>query len=163
MVVADSSTLILLAKAGLLDLVLEKSREKIIIPPVVYAECLAKKEADDAQLIKRRVEKQEIIVKYLKQKGIVSHLQEDFALGKGEAEALALCLEKKEALMTDDKKAILACKTLHIPFTTAMNILVELKKRGYLSGEYSLVLFRRLQEHGRYGKELVKRIEEDLL
>ncbi len=163
MVIADSSTLILLSKVELLDLLLKNLKEKVVIPPTVQQECTIKERSWDAIIIQRRINEHEIIVRNLKHPFLYHKLLHDFNLGAGEAEAIALCLERKEVLMTDDKKAIKACKLFNIEFVTAPNIVVALTKKKVVDLELALEITSKLQKYGRYSPEIIQKMKEDLL
>jgi predicted nucleic acid-binding protein len=120
--VFDASTLILLAKAELLDLFLDDFPGTPYMPRAVEAESTRGTNRPDAALIRQRIMEGRLAVKELSQPGIVSRLLQDFPLGRGEAEALALALETGEGVVvaTDDRNAIRACKVLRIGFVTSL-------------------------------------------
>ena len=83
-------------------------------------------------------------------------------MGKGEAEAIVFCLENKASLVTDDKKAMNACKILRIKFTTAPNLLVMLHNKKLIKKVEADLYLRRFEKFGRYTNEVLQRIKEDL-
>jgi len=113
MIVFDSSTLILLAKSELLDLFIENFKSEIIIAKSVEKECCIKK-TFDSLIIGRRIEEGKIDVLGVKDS---RKLQDDFNMGEGEADSIILAMKNNCLLATDDKKAIIACKILRVPFT----------------------------------------------
>ncbi|MEK6951073.1 MAG: hypothetical protein AABX13_05110 [Nanoarchaeota archaeon] len=163
MVVLDSSSLILLAKTGLLDLFLAQLKESPVIPSAVYEEGVKAKRADDAFLIKERVKDERILIHQLSDHILSNKLKHDFNLGLGEAEAIALCLQNKAVLITDDKKAISTCKILGIEFVTVPNIVVELYRRKIIQKQEAEVVVKKLQLYGRYSVKIMEKIKEDLL
>ncbi|MFA4887892.1 MAG: hypothetical protein WC595_06800 [Candidatus Nanoarchaeia archaeon] len=160
MIVADSSTLILLAKIGIIDKVLEKIKGEIIIPEEVKVEIVRGK-TTDALLLEKRMEMGKIKIRKadLKLKGSVS---EDFNLGDGEAEVIAFAIENKVSVMVDDKKAIKACKVFGIEFVTSLGLVVNMVKRGFIEREESERLIDQLAIYGRYSEELIKKAREEL-
>lgn len=154
MIVFDSSTLILLAKVELLDTFLNNYRGRVIIPKEVEKEATVK-DTFDALLIKKRVEEKKLEVRDVQDKNI-DKFMEDFNMGRGESEAVALALKEKSLLATDDKNAINACRLLKVPFTTAIGILVRAKEKGLLTKEEANKKLEALAIYGRYKKEIIE-------
>jgi predicted nucleic acid-binding protein len=87
----------------------------------------------------------------VKNRRLVAKLQADFSLGSGEAEAIALALNKKAQLLgIDDKNGINACKLLGIAFTTAVGILIRSREKGLLEKPEALAKLALLAKHVRY-------------
>ena len=162
MLVIDSSSLISLAKVGLLDLSLSSLKEKPMIPPEVYNESVLRKETVDALLIQTRIEDKKIIVQIVPERSLYNKLAYDFNLGKGEAEAIALCVLNQGILMTDDKKAINTCRALKVSFITVANVLVTLHKKKKISSEEAQGMLDKLQRYKRYSREVTEKIKGDL-
>ena len=162
MIVSDSSTLILLAKISILDTFLNNIKLKVVVPKKVYLECVSKDGTFDAKLIEQRAKEGKIIIKEINQHKIYSKLIQDFGIGQGEAEAITLCIEEKNKLLTDDKKAINICKIFHMDFTTAPNILVSLYKKNKISKEIAELSVKKLQLYGRYSQEIMQKIKEEI-
>lgn len=162
MVVVDSSSLILMAKAGILDRVIKNLKEKLTITKQVYNETTSKKDAFDAKIIKKRVEERIIEKRGIKNLKLYNEIRKDFNLGKGEAEAIVFCLENKIGLVTDDKRAINACRILRIKFTTVPNLLVRLYKKGLVTKIEANAYLKKLEKFGRYSDEIIQKIKEDL-
>lgn len=162
MLVADSSTLILLAKSGLLDIFLDNLERALMIPKAVENECTCKMEYFDAKLISQRIKEEQIKVYSISQCEMCTKLIVDFNIALGEAEALTLCHEKKGLLLTDDKKAINACKILHLPFATALDVLIRAYQRKLIDGEQVNLILERLIFYGRYSKEITDDAKERL-
>ncbi len=162
MVSADSSTLILLAKAELLDAFLGSLNKQLSITATVHKEAIAKKDALDAKLIEQRIKEAKIIIKHLKEKEAALRLAKDFNIGQGEAEAIALAIENKENIILDDKQAIKVCKMLNVQFTTALNILVALYDSNILAKEQAELALKKLSVFGRYSQELINKAKEGI-
>jgi len=89
--------------------------------------------------------------------GLVTKLQGDFGLGRGEAEAIVLALaEKAQVLGIDDKNGINACKLLGVAFTTAVGVLVRMREKGFLTVGEALVKLATLEKHGRYKPSILE-------
>src|SRR5208283_3418329 len=86
----DSSTLILMAKIELLSPFLASVELPVAIPLEVERECWGVKKTVDALMIQKALEESRLPVLGVKNHKVVSRLQADFNLGRGEAEALAL-------------------------------------------------------------------------
>jgi predicted nucleic acid-binding protein len=157
MIVFDASTLILIAKAELLDSVLADNELEAAIPVEVEKECCGVKKLLDALLIQKALDELRLKVIPVKNKKLVVKLQEDFSLGRGEAEAVVLALaEKARILGIDDKNGINACKLLGITFTTAIGILVRSCEKGLLTGSEALTKLTTLAKHGRYKESILE-------
>jgi len=157
MIVFDASTLILIAKAELLDLFLADIELEAAIPIEVEKECCGVKKSLDALLIQKALDELRLKVIAVKNRKLVVKLQGDFDLGRGEAEAIVLALaEKAQVLGIDDKNGINACKLLGIVFTTAIGILVRSREKGLLTGSEALTKLTTLAKHGRYKESILE-------
>ena len=102
----------------------------------------------DALLIQKALDQSRIRVIAVKNRKLVTKLQGDFGLGKGEAEAIVLALaEKAQVLGIDDKNGINACKLLGVAFTTASGVLVRMREKGLLTVGEALVKLATLGTH----------------
>jgi predicted nucleic acid-binding protein len=157
MIVCDASTLILLAKADLLDTLLQEYSGAITIPQAVEAECIIPPSRTDARLIQERLREHRIAVASVQDTAVVHRLITDFHLGHGEAEAIALALENHAQMVaTDDRNAIRACKLLRLRFTTAIGILIRSAEKGLLREDEARRSLERLATYGRYQREILE-------
>ena len=157
MIVFDASTLILIAKVELLDLFLANVGVPVAIPGEVEKECCASKKALDAVIIQRALDESRINTVVVKNRRLTAKLQEDFRMGRGEAEAIALALdEKAQFLGIDDKNGIHACKLSGIAFTTAVGILIRSREKGLLEESEALEKLALLAKHGRYKDSIIE-------
>ena len=153
----DASTLILIAKADLLDLFLTSINVPVAIPGEVEKECCSSKKALDAIIIQKALEESRIEVVAVSNRRLVAKLQADFSLGKGEAEAIALALHEKAQLVgVDDKNGIDACRVLGMAFTTAVGILIRSKEKGLLEGPDAIAKLALLAKYGRYKHSIIE-------
>ncbi|MEK6903887.1 MAG: hypothetical protein AABW64_04555 [Nanoarchaeota archaeon] len=162
MIVADSSSLILLAKINHLDTALASFKKKIVIPQKVYEESTMKTNTFDADLIKQRVKQECIALTPIKNFKMNFKIQKDFNLGRGEAEAITLCIEHNTSLVTDDKKVINACKILQLTFTTVPNIILALYKTGKITQIDAQLAINKLEIYGRYSQAILLHLKEEL-
>ena len=157
MIVFDASTLILIAKAELLDPILASGKPEVAIPVEVGKECYGSKKALDALMIQKALDESRIEIVAVKNKKLVAKLQADFSLGRGEAEAIALALtEKAQLLGIDDKNGINACKLLGIAFITAVGILIRSREKGLLEGPDALAKLAILAKYGRSKNSIIE-------
>lgn len=165
MFVFDSSTLILTAKIELLDLFLNGIGMEVAIPRAVEEECCGGKKTLDALMIQKAVGESRITVRSVRNKKLVLKLEEDFSMGRGEAEAIALALQEKARLVgIDDKRGINACKLTGVPFTTAIAILLRSRQKGLIDKDDAQARLSSLARHGRYKSSILedakRRLEE---
>jgi uncharacterized protein len=157
MIVFDASTLILIAKAELLDLFLDGVSVTVAIPGEVRRECCGSKKALDAITIQKALNESRIKTITVKNRRLVAKLQADFSLGKGEAEAVALAVnEKAQLLGIDDKNGINACRLLGLAFTTAVGILLRSREKGLIEGREALEKLARLAKYGWYKDSIIE-------
>ena len=156
MFIFDASTLILAAKMEKLELFLDSVEFDDAIPLEVEKECAAKRSLD-ALMIQKALDESRIRVVAVKNKKLVTKLEGDFGLGRGEAEAIALALaEKAQVLGIDDKNGINACKLLGVAFTTAVGILVRMCEKRLLTTSEALAKREGLAKYGRYKKSILE-------
>ena len=159
MLVFDSSTLILLAKIDLLDIFIEDFSGQAAIPPAVRSEVLTGGKGETAQ-ISNLINEEKIKVRKVKNQRLAEKLADDFNLGRGEAEALALALQEEAKLVaTDDRNAIRAAKMLKIDFVTAIAFVVRAYEKKLIDSDEANLKIEKLRLIGRYSK----RITEDAL
>jgi hypothetical protein len=163
MIVFDSSTLIFLAKTGLLDDFLKDYQGKILIPREVEAEACGRKKSFDALLIRERIQAERIAVAKVSNRKWRERLMQDFNIDKGEAEALALAVEKKASVIaTDDRNAIKACRLLNIPFASAIAILIRMAEKRAIDPDKIRSSLDALTKYGRYSDAIIKEAKERL-
>jgi len=165
MIVFDSSTLILIAKVELLGPFLKDVGMEIAIPRTVENECCRAKKTLDALIIRKAVDESRIKVRSVRNRKLVTKLEEDFSMGLGEPEAIALAMQEKALLVAiDDKNGINACKLAGIPFTTAVGILVRSREKGLIDRSDALMKLSALAKCGWYRDSILEdarmRLEE---
>ncbi len=161
-IVADSSTLILLAKAGLLRNLI--SKRIIVIPQQVYYESVIKgkeKSRQDSFEIEALVQNGKITIALTPDKE-KANLEELFRLHAGERDALAIAIEKGLVLLTDDFKARAAAGAFGIKTVSALAILLALYEKKELSQQEALAALDSLQEFGWYEISLIKDMRKQI-
>ncbi len=151
--VADSSSLILLAKCGLLEIVCNLF--EIIVPQAVNIEVASEdlvKNYPDAALIADLISKGAIKV----QSPGGDTLLLPISLHRGEKDALLLAIKLGKSLFaTDDGKAIKAAKFFKVPFIIAPKIVVELFRLQKISFKKARKSLEKLGKIGRYSPEII--------
>jgi predicted nucleic acid-binding protein len=157
MIVFDSSTLILTAKIELLDVFLKNAGMEVAIPRVVEEECCGGKKTLDALMIRKAMDESGIKVMSVRNRKLVTKLEEDFSMARGESEAISLALQEKAVLVgIDDKHGINACKLTGIPFTTAVGTLLRSREKGLIDPGDALFRLSALAKQGRYRKSILE-------
>lgn len=153
MIVFDASTLILLAKIGILQLVL--SRYDGVIPETVKKEVIYKNEID-TELIVQQIKNGNLIIEKDPNKDEIKQFLKDFPLGSGEVAALIIAKVKDAVLATDDGLAIKVCKIFGVKFATAIHFLIE----ADLDKLLAMAKLKLLKKYGRYSSDIMKDAEE---
>ena len=157
MMIFDSSTLILVVKLELLDLLLASMRLEVAIPEEVERECCGVKKTLDALMIQKALDESRIRVIAVSNKKLMAKLQADFNLGAGEAAAIAFAVKQQARLLgVDDKNGINACKLLGIGFTTALGILLRCREKGLIDRGDALSKLAALARYGRYKDTIIE-------
>lgn len=152
-IVFDSSTLILLAKIEILNIISEDIQ--IIVPEMVRSECSGK-DLFDAKLISSLIKNGKIKVASVTKKESVEKLCRDFKIHIGEAEALALALKRNLPIAVDDLPSKKACKILNHKFTTAIHFLINVSENGKINEDMAFVKLEKLSLYGRYSKRILE-------
>lgn len=152
-VVSDTSSLILLSKASVLEAAC--SSYEIYLPPSVEKEASSielRERYPDAAKIHDLIQGGTLKVRKLSSRGRQMPIQ----LGLGEADAIRLFLQlKAQVLLSDDGKAIKACRMLKIPFIISPNLVMELYSKGVLTRDQALLGLEKLRIFGRYSPDII--------
>lgn len=155
MLISNTSTLILLAKIHLLNVLLDDIK-KIAIPKIVYKEIIDKKDSFEVLLIKKEIEKKRIMLCDINGKSYLTILKQ-FKLGEGEAATYALFKkERGNAILTDDRELIKLSKIENIPFICAIAVIVRLFEKKMLTKDEALEKLEELYGYGRYSDDVYK-------
>ena len=164
LIIADSSTLILLAKINLLRNVYLYFNN-IIISETVFKETVESGKMDnkeDSFIIEKEINEGRIIIEKIKDKKILNEILTGFRCHLGEAEALTLAINKKSRLFVDDLEAIKICKIYNIEFITALAFLIKLVQDNQIDNELANIKFNEISKLGYYSKEIIKCTLEEI-
>ena len=133
------------------------------IPLTVHRECCGAKKTLDALMIQQVVDDSRLEVAKVKDRTAAAKMREDFSLGAGEAEVVALALQSNARLVgIDDKNGINACRLLRLPFTTAAGILVLCRERNLIGKSAAAEKLDLLAGYGRYKSSIIEDIRTQL-
>ncbi|MBI2672308.1 hypothetical protein HYX16_05220 [Candidatus Woesearchaeota archaeon] len=162
--IADSSSIILLEKTKLLGKLVKKFN--IIISKEVEREAIEKgkeKKYPDAYHIEEKIRNNLINVKEVKDQNKVNIIMKDFNIEKGESESIVLfSQEKANLLLTDDKLAFNACKSIDIPATGALALITESYNKKIINKEEAINMIKILAKEGRYKNQLIFQALQDI-
>ena len=152
LLVADSSSLILLTKTGVLQTLLEVAT--VIVPEAVFNEVCAPGHVHkhvDAGVVLELVEHGR-----LETKAVVTARPLPVSLGLGERDAIQLFFqEDADAVLTDDGRAIKACKLLAVPYIPTPRLVVDLCRSHRLSFDAAGDALEQLAFFGRYAPDVI--------
>ncbi len=160
-IIADASALILLSKAGVLELLVE--RNNVITTKVVYEEVIKGKEKgrSDSLLVERLVREGLLRVKF-PNKSVKKKVERLFNLKAGELEVISLAYKTKNAVLSDDRKCLTASNALGIQFMCSLDIIIAMYRRKAINKQRALECIERLEEYGWYAKDLIKNYKEEI-
>lgn len=153
LIVADASSLILLTRVDLMEIVLEEFQ--VIIPKRVYEECVNEgtlKRFPDALAIQQWAHGKKLEVKR------VDTRKHKFLhkVNQGEKEAIALSLEYPESiLLTDDGNAVKIARYLKKAFIISPLVVLDLYQLEKISHETAKKSIEKLSIIGRYLPNLI--------
>jgi len=151
--IADSSSLILLAKCSLLEIVC--GLFDVFVPPSAAAEVASEdlvRKYPDAVLISDLISKETIKVQSPGCAGFTMPI----SLHQGEEDALVLAIKLGRPLFaTDDGKAIKAARFLKVPFIITPKIVVELFRLQKISFKKARSSLEKLGKIGRYSPDII--------
>lgn len=152
-IVADSCSLILLAKCGLLGIL--SGHFSVLIPQAVFNEVVNKdtiKKFEDAKIISSLVSEKKVRVVNVK----MADQKLPISIDRGEMEALLLAKQTANSILaTDDGKAIKVCRYLNLPFIISPKIAIELYRLGMIDFTKSRSSIEKMRIIGRYSPEII--------
>jgi len=162
MIAFDASTLILLAKINILELFIANFPGAVLIPQRVREEACIEK-AEETPLLLELIRGKKIKVVKVKKSKFAKKLMDDFNIHAGEAEAIALALQKKVSIIgTDDRNAIRACRILKIDFTSAVAILIRTFEKKLIDRDEALVKLQKLESLARYSRAIIEDAQKQI-
>ena len=161
MLVSNTSTLVLLAKVGCLEVFIGIS-PPIIVPIQVKQEALFDKDSYYAKLIQKIIKENKISIAKV-DKNKINKIISQFNLDEGEAAAFAMFDSKKhKAILTDDGELIKLCKLQKVPFVCAMAVVIRLYEKKKLSKEETINKLEGLYVIGRYSEKLYEHFKSEV-
>lgn len=155
----NSSTTILLAKTNLLRTV-DEQFDEVLISEAVYKEAVKDSRElgyDDAIITEKEIKEGKIKARATKDEAMVKRLMQDFAMRRGEAETIILALEEKaDLLATDDYQCMKAAKTLELPFTQTIALIISLYETNKTTKKKALEAMERLRDYGWYADWIIE-------
>lgn len=156
-VISDTSPVLNLSLIGRLDL-LVSLYEQVLIPPAVYQELMR---SDAGPPLIDRASCAWLVVEPVRDTSRVAQLRAELDLG--EAEAIALALEKRaDLVLVDERLGRRAARALGLRVTGLLGVLAEAKRAGLI--ERVKPVIEDLQERAGFwiGAELVSQVLSDL-
>lgn len=155
--VIDSCSIILLAKAEILQLLAEN--RNLIISKSVYAEVVEGRNIKllEALLLERLVNEKIVTIEDNVNKNLVEKLRNDFNLGDGEAESIELAMEKQDKLIiTDNKQGRKAAKVYNLNVSGSLGCVMALFKLNKIDKEKARNTLKKLKESGWFQDYLIE-------
>ncbi|MEK6950097.1 MAG: hypothetical protein AABX13_00030 [Nanoarchaeota archaeon] len=161
MIIADACSVILLAKASVLEG--SSSTYNICISTQVYEEVLAgkQKQFQDALLLERLAREKKIKI-IEAPSASRRRIQRDFRMGEGEASTIALGIKERAIVATDNRQGRKAARIYGLPLVGSIDIVVSLTKKGIISKEKAQEALRILREEGWFSPYLIEQARGDL-
>ena len=158
-IVSDATSLILLAKVGLLEAFV--TRNAVVTPPTVYEEVAKGKDKGrlDALLVERLVDEKKLGIS-VPDNETKARLEKLFNVHGGELEVLAIAVTTKKTIVTDDKKCFNVAKALKLNFITTLDVVITLYRKGAISKQSALQCVENLDGYGWYAKDVIKMYQE---
>lgn len=130
-VVSNTSPLLNLSITGHLDLV-RAQFDRVLIPPAVLDELRVHSSRPGAEALKNAVEHGWIAVQDVSDTALIRTLRRD--LDQGESEAITLAVEiDASLLLLDEQEGRQRARTLDLPITGAIGVLLRAHRAGDLS------------------------------
>ncbi|PIV22503.1 MAG: hypothetical protein COZ69_07145 [Deltaproteobacteria bacterium CG_4_8_14_3_um_filter_45_9] len=153
LLIMDASSLILLGRCGLIEVLSQVF--SVIIPRGVFNEVVNEetlKQYPDANIISELVKSKKIEVFLVERQ----KFQFPITLGEGEIEAIILTRQMENGiLVTDDGKAIKACRYLKIPFIISPKVVTALYQLEKIDFGNAKISIDKLRIIGRYSPEII--------
>lgn len=158
----DSCTLILLAKASVLETL--AALHRIHVPEEVRREVLAgKKHLFPDALLVERLTNEKKLVSVPTSKAVSHKIAADFNMGRGEASVIANALVRPGwSVATDNRQGRSAAKILNVPLIGSIEIVVHLWKNKKIDTEKAKEALSILKREGWFNSYLTEKAGEDI-
>ncbi len=161
MIVMDACSVILLAKATLLETA--AVAYKVAITAQVEEEVLEgkKDKRADALLVERLMRESKLKVIDVDKK-ISQKIAGDFNMGKGEASTIAAAIKDKCIAATDNRQGRKAAVVNNIPLVGSPEIAVSLCREKMITKEKAAAALNVLREEGWFDQHIIEKAMEDI-
>ncbi|MCX9013567.1 MAG: hypothetical protein OIN89_02025 [Candidatus Methanoperedens sp.] len=159
MIVSNASTLILLAKVGVVRKFID-AFGVITIPGEVVKEIIAG-DTFDSKILEKEINDNHIVVKKIRSS--TENVLKEFKMHEGEAEAFVLYNEcSAKVILTDDGELIKLCKLFDIPFINALAIITRMFEKGILTHIEACEYLQKLNDYGRYSEKVYDYFKQEV-
>ena len=162
-VAVDSCSIILLAKATILEILSDK--QDLFVTEEVYKEILKGKDKNfaDALLIEKLVKEKKIKIIDVTSTGLIKKLVQDFNLGVGEAETLALAIDEQcDAVLTDNKQGRKTALVYNLNLIGSIDAITALYKLRSIDKDKAVGGLKGLRKFGWFQDYLIDSALEDV-
>ncbi len=150
--IADSSSLILLTKAGLLKPLLDTFQ--VIVPPLVYEE-MTRKDQPDGRLLRTCLQEG---LYQIQTPSVLNH--NAHGLKGGDREVFILHQELGGTILTDDGRLAALCRRQRLPYLNALTAAVDIWRYHHIDFSTLYQALLRLIQLGRYSDWVVAYVEK---
>ncbi|MBS3095569.1 hypothetical protein J4231_02735 [Candidatus Woesearchaeota archaeon] len=162
-VIADACSVILLAKSTVLE---ELAKWKqVIITKSVHREVIEGKEKMffDALLTEKLIKERRILVDNSNVERLAQKLRDDFGLGDGEAESIALSSNMKDKIiLTDNRQGRKVAKVYNLSLVGSIDVVVALFKADRINEEKANSALRALKRFGWFEDYLIEQAFQEV-
>ena len=161
MIIADSCSVILLAKATLLERAIETYN--INITKIVLEEIMKGKEnmSTDALIVEKLKENNKLNI-IDDDKKITQRLELDFNMGLGEASTISMAITEKCIIATDNKQGRKAAFINNLNLVGSPDIVVSLWKKEKISKEKAIDSLETLRKEGWFDNYIIEKAMDDI-
>lgn len=162
-IVIDACSIILLSKATVLERVTEW--KTVIVSQSVYNEIIEGKDKKfiDALLLEKLVSENKISLQTDLNLEVKKKLVNDFGLGEGEAESIAIALDEKDKIIvTDNKQGRKASKIYGLNLVGSIELIVSLFKLKKITKEKAISALETLRKAGWFQDYLIEKALGDI-
>lgn len=162
-IAVDSCSIILLAKSSILETFAK--HYDLFITEEVYKEVLKGKDEKfmDALLTENLVKERKIKLAHITNNSIIKKLMCDFGMGIGEAETLALAINKQcDAALTDNKQGRKSAFIHGLNLIGSVEAITSLHRLKLIDGDKAAEGLKKLREFGWFQDYLIDKALEDV-
>lgn len=161
-IIADACTIILLAKASVLETA--AAAYQIAVTAAVYEEVVGGKQHMFADaLLLERLNKEKAISTSVSEEKLTQKLMKDFNMGNGEASTIAAAISEKEGIVaTDNRQGRKAASVNNLQLVGSIDIVVALFRKKRIDMQKAIAALKKLKEEGWFEPHLLEKAMEDL-